>query len=118
MDESDSHSFIIGRDDLILVTGAAGFIGPRLVECLLARGFRNLRCFVRPNSEMAGIAALRRRVTNGVRIEVARGNLLSQPDCISAMKDVALVFHLATSRDGKSYPDTFMNSVVTTRNLL
>ncbi len=34
------------------------------------------------------------------------------------MKDVAVVYHLATGRDGKSYPDAFMNAVVTTRNLL
>ena len=35
-------SFIISPDDPILVTGAAGFIGSRVVENLLDRGFRNL----------------------------------------------------------------------------
>jgi len=110
--------FIIGRDDLLLVTGASGFIGPGLVESLLARGFRNLRCFARPSSEMAGIEALGDRLADGARIEIVRGNLLSRDDCSAAMKDVTILFHLATSRDAKSYPDTFMNSVVTTRNLL
>ena len=36
---------IVGPDDRILVTGAAGFIGSRVVERLLDRGFRNVRCF-------------------------------------------------------------------------
>ena len=43
---------IIGRDDLILVTGATGFIGSRVVESLLDLGFRNVRCFARPSSDV------------------------------------------------------------------
>ena len=61
MSETESDSFIIEQDDLVLVTGTSGFIGSRLVECLLDRGFRNLRCFARPSSEMGGIEALSRR---------------------------------------------------------
>ena len=48
-----NDSFIIGPDDRILVTGAAGFIGSRVVESLVDRGFRNLVCFARPSSELA-----------------------------------------------------------------
>ena len=58
MGHSENDNFIIGKDDLILVTGATGFIGSRLVRHLLDRGFRNLRCFVRPFSKMARIQAL------------------------------------------------------------
>ena len=54
----DHDGFIVGPDDRILVTGAAGFIGSRVVQNLLDRGFRNLVCFVRPSSEMAGIDAM------------------------------------------------------------
>jgi nucleoside-diphosphate-sugar epimerase len=50
-------------------------------------------------------------------MDVVRGNLLSPADCRSAVQDAAVIFHLATGGD-KSYPDAFMNSVVTTRNLL
>ncbi len=53
--------FIIGPDDRILVTGATGFIGSRVLECLLDRGFRNLLCFARPSSELAGIEATIKR---------------------------------------------------------
>ena len=55
---------------------------------------------------------------NSVRVEVIRGNLLSMSDCIAATKDAALVIHLAAGRGEKSFPDAFLNSVVTTRNLL
>src|SRR5713101_9879769 len=105
-------AFIIGPDDLILVTGASGFIGCRLVECLLERGFRNLRCFARPTSDVAGIDAVSVRGGGVARVDIVMGNLLSRQDCAAAMKNVAVVFHLATGRDGKSYPDAFMNAVV------
>src|SRR5271157_70576 len=110
--------FIVGQDDLILVTGATGFIGSRVVERLLDRGFRNLRCFARPFSQMAKIEALCAARRDGRRIEVFQGNLLSSEDCTAATKDVMLIFHLAAGTGEKSFPNAFMNSVVTTRNLL
>jgi nucleoside-diphosphate-sugar epimerase len=112
------EDFIVGPDDLLLVTGAAGFIGSRLVEHLLDRGFRNLRCFARPSSNLATIGALLGPRDGGARVELFKGNLLSQEDCLAATKDVAVIFHLAAGRGEKSYPDAFLNSVVTTRNLL
>ncbi len=111
-------SFIIAPDDRILVTGAAGFIGSRVVESLVDRGFCNLVCFARPSSELAGIEAIVKRRTPGARIEVLQGNLLCRADCEAACKDVAVIFHLAAGTGEKSFPDAFMNSVVTTRNLL
>jgi nucleoside-diphosphate-sugar epimerase len=114
----EHDSFIIGQDDLILVTGATGFIGSRLVNSLLDHGFRNLRCFVRPSSVVTRVEALKGRCCDGAQIEVFEGNLLSPEDCLAATADVAAVFHLAAGRGEKSFPDAFMNSVVTTRNLL
>ena len=37
---------------------------------------------------------------------------------MKATKNAAVIYHLAAGRGEKSYPDAFMNSVVTTRNLL
>jgi nucleoside-diphosphate-sugar epimerase len=110
--------FIIGQDDPILITGATGFIGSRLVENLLGRGFRNLRCLARPSGKVAKLETLAGRWSNDARVEVVKGNLLSREDCIAATKDVSVIFHLAAARGEKSFPDAFMNSVVTTRNLL
>src|SRR5438552_1227814 len=111
-------SFIISPDDRILVTGAAGFIGSRVLENLLERGFRNLVCFARPGSKLARLQATLMPQPLGVRIGVLEGNLLSRKDCEAACKDVAVIFHLAAAMTAKSFPDAFLNSVVTTRNLL
>lgn len=111
-------SFIVQADDRILITGAAGFIGCRVVASLVNLGFRNLLCFTKPSSEFAGIEAIIERRPPGTRIEVIKGNLLSRVDCEAACKDATVILHLAAGTGEKSFPDAFMNSVVTTRNLL
>jgi nucleoside-diphosphate-sugar epimerase len=113
----DPHTFIIGPDDLILVTGAAGFIGRRLLRRLAGYGFRNLRCFVRPSADPERVQALR-PCDDGARWEFTCGNLLNRDDCVAACEGAAVIFHLAAGRGEKSYSDAFINSVVTTRNLM
>lgn len=115
--ELQASDFIATKDELILVTGASGFIGSRLVQSLLDLGFRNLRCFARPSSSKARLNALS-HPSDGARIELFKGNLLSPDDCIAAAMGAVVIFHLAAGRGEKSYSDAFMNSVVTTRNLL
>jgi nucleoside-diphosphate-sugar epimerase len=111
------ESFSIGPDDLILITGASGFIGTRLVRTLLDRGFHNLRCLTRLPGKVAKLQTLRESPDDD-RIELMVGNLLSREDCLEATKNAAVIFHLAAGRGEKSFPDAFMNSVVATRNLL
>ena len=107
---------IIGTDDPILVTGAAGFIGRHVVASLLARGFRQVRCLVRASADLGPLEEVVRRHA-AARVDLITGNLLSPGDCERATKDVAVVYHLAAGR-ADMFADVFMNSVVTTRNLL
>lgn len=116
MFETNHNDYIINQDDPILITGARGFIGSRLVETLLRLGFRNLRCFTRSSGQAVGDELGRDYAEEG--IETFKGNLLSREDCLAATKDAKVVYHLAAGRGEKSYPEAFMNSVVTTRNLL
>lgn len=109
---------IIGPSDPILITGATGFIGSRVVASLVERGFSRLRCFCRPSSSLAKLQTLMHQYQGSVDIELVRGNLLRREDCLEATKGVAVIYHLAAGAGEKSFPDAFMNSVVTTRNLL
>lgn len=109
-DTMSTDKFIADKDEIILVTGAAGFIGSRVVENLVQRGFLRIRCF--------GRSAKAKKVVGQSHIEWMRGNLLSKDDCAEAVKDVSVVIHLAAGRGEKSFPDAYMNTVVTTRNLL
>ena len=110
--------FAIASDDRVLITGATGFIGSRVLECLLDHGFRNLVCMVRPSSNLYRIETVIEHRPAGARVEIVNGNLLSRKDCEAACKDVALILHLAAGVSEKSFPNAVLNSVVTTRNLL
>ena len=84
----------------------------------MGRGFRNVVCFARPSSDLSKLEAGIKNQLPDTRIEVLRGNLLSRADCEAASKEVSVIYHLAAGTGEKSFPDAFMNSVVTTRNLL
>ena len=114
--EAVRSEMIINSDDSVLVTGAGGFIGARVVNSLLRRGFSNVRCFVRPSSDLTVLKKVLLQYPDS-RAEIVSGNLLSRTDCATAAKGVKVVFHLVTGR-GKSFPGCFQNSVVSTRNLL
>lgn len=115
-DEQDCLT--VSPGDAILITGANGFIGSRVVRNLLDRGFRNLICFARPSSKLDRIEEIIRQKPASAQVRTIKGNLLSREDCQKASKDVALVLHLAAGIGEKSFPDAYMNSVVATRNLL
>jgi nucleoside-diphosphate-sugar epimerase len=108
---------IISPCDPVLITGSNGFVGTKLVEILLEYGFENLRCFVRPSSRLERLKEVLGRFSNGNKVELIIGDLLSIPDCRKAAEGVSVVYHLAAGIE-KSFAGAFMNSVLTTRNLI
>jgi nucleoside-diphosphate-sugar epimerase len=114
----NATELIVSPDDLILLTGATGFIGSKVVGALTDRGFRNLRCLIRAPSDLHSFSepAADRRNVNGIKI--FKGDLLSREDCEAATRGVSVIYHLAAGTGTKSFAAAFMNSVVTTRNLL
>jgi nucleoside-diphosphate-sugar epimerase len=112
-----TEDFILNHDETILITGSNGFIGSKVIEALLNYGFTNLRCLVRPSGNMDALSKVIGEHQKD-RIQVIRGNLLSHEDCEKITEGVSVIYHLAAGRGEKSYPDAYLNSVVTTRNIL
>jgi nucleoside-diphosphate-sugar epimerase len=117
MNTMNNPDSILALDDRVLVTGATGFIGMRVVQNLAARGYQRIRCLVRPSSDIARLKA-QLPPKAALQLELVCGNLLLPEDCARAVSGVSVVYHLAAGTGEKSVPDAFANSVVATRNLL
>ncbi len=100
----------------VLVTGAGGFLGARVVERLLVHGYTDIRCFLRDRGKAEKLTALAESYP-GARLELCFGNLRSKTDCARAVADVMLVVHLAAGLKGAP-AELFADSVVVSRNLL
>jgi len=110
------HNWIIDKSDLVLITGANGFIGSKVFQTLLEDGFTKIRCLVRSSRNLSNLQRIVDRSKTDVQF--FQGSLFSQDDCINATKDAAVIYHLAIGTSGKSFPNAFMNAVIPTRNLL
>ena len=78
------------KSDKILVTGASGFIGSRLIKHLYEKGFTNIRAtsFSRD---------LRNDFDGCDNVEHIKGNLQDAPFCEEVSKGVDVVFHAAAN---------------------
>jgi uncharacterized protein YbjT (DUF2867 family) len=79
---------------LILVTGATGYVGGRLVPRLLAAGHR-VRCLVRDPSRLQGRTWLN-------AVEVVQGDMFEPESLVAAMRDVGVMYYLVHSLGGGS----------------
>jgi uncharacterized protein YbjT (DUF2867 family) len=85
------------KDDLILVTGATGYVGGRLVPILEKRGYR-VRCLVRVSSKLEG--------RGWTDIEIVSGDALDYSTLLPAMKNVTAAYYLIHSMtDGKGFQE-------------
>lgn len=112
----NESQMMAGTGDQILVTGANGFIGSWVVRLLLTRGFKRIRCLARATSGLTNLDRLREEFGSSC-VEVVSGNLLSRITCTQVTQGVSVVYHLAAGVE-KTFPGCFLNSAVTTRNLL
>jgi nucleoside-diphosphate-sugar epimerase len=110
-----NNNWIVGKLDLILITGANGFVGSKLFEILLEYGFKRIRCLVRSNRNITELKRL--AGSSDAEVKFIEGNLLSRNVCDIATKGASVIYHLAAGIE-KSFPGCFMNSVIATRNIL
>lgn len=100
----------------VLVTGANGFLGAALVERLLARGERDVRCFVRAERAREAIEAIARAHPEA-HVEPFVGTLATIRGAAAALDGVDVVYHLAAAMGGAP-ADMFLATVVASKNLL
>jgi nucleoside-diphosphate-sugar epimerase len=85
----------VRKDDLILVTGAGGFIGGWLVRYLLEQGHENLRAIdIKPIDEWYQVFA---------EVENRVGDLRSLDVCRGVVRDVAHIYNLAADMGGMGF---------------
>jgi uncharacterized protein YbjT (DUF2867 family) len=96
----------MNQSKLVLVTGATGYIGGRLVPRLLEAGYR-VRCLVRDETRLQG-----RPWSN--QVEVIVGDALRPETLPAAMEDVSVAYYLIHSlTDTKEYRE---RDIIVARN--
>ena len=79
----------------ILLTGATGFVGGRLLHALTAHGM-NVRCLVRSPEKIKGNLFLEEE------IEIAEGDLLREDTLDSALEGIEVAYYLVHSMGGRT----------------
>jgi uncharacterized protein YbjT (DUF2867 family) len=75
--------------EVVLVTGATGYVGGRLIPRLIESGYR-VRCLVRDPSRLQGRTWLR-------EVEIAPGDVLKPDSLVDAMRGVSVLYYLIHS---------------------
>ena len=84
------------NDELVLVTGASGFIATHIVKLLLEKGYR-VRGTVRSLKDEKKVAPLRKLVSNPKHeLELCEADLTNEKGWAEAVKDCDYVMHTAS----------------------
>ncbi len=93
----------MSTNKLVLVSGATGYVGGRLIPRLLETGYR-VRCLARDPRRLQGHVWLD-------RVEVVRGDVLLPETLIPAMQDVSTAYYLIHGmQGGKVYAERDMSA--------
>ena len=74
------QAWIVDRGAPVLVTGAAGFVGSRVVATLLRMGFERVVCGVRRSGDL-GLLRAAIPPEQADRCRIVEANLLSRDEC-------------------------------------
>lgn len=82
------------QKDLVLVTGASGFLASHILKALVEQGTYRIRATVRQLNDTRKIEPLRKLF--GDQIELVQADLLNQEDWKSAVQGCKFVIHTAS----------------------
>jgi len=92
----------------VAVTGGTGFVGSHLVECLLARGYTDVRCLVRRDA----------RWLEGLDVTLVTGDMNDEEALRTLVGGAEQVFHVAAMTRARSWEAFHRANVEGTENLL
>lgn len=102
---------------MILITGAMGFLGRRVLMRLVERGGDKVRCLVRPGSDVAMLRASMKDLPAAQQVEFFPASF-NDPEALKrSLEGVDVVYHIAASKGG-SFAAQVANTVIGTENLL
>ena len=97
---------------MILVTGAAGFLGRRVVRALAERGVGRIRCLLRPGASPSAVPT----DFPGTAVELVMASFGDGEALQSAFAGVEVVYHVAAAKRG-SAPALVADTVVGSENI-